>query len=281
MRRPELSRESRHRIETEAARAENELQLELRNYWRRLLSERTDWVTSKASNLTPVFSAYGLRLFEAEANEYLRAMSAEEYIRFLKLTVVSKVLRQLLPPARTSLSEAKVNIIGLSEMFGHFVGRLGGRIDQSKIMVEGAARGLWEKSIMLTWSLFDRDAADQCVASQAKLLINHPFQYALRDQGNQKQFSERIRALLTARLPQWKARAFAEAPATSLPAKRKRGRPIKISDSLKRRALEMKDATNKTRAQILYETGYPSLQQVKNVPSILRHFKRKSNVKEG
>ena len=57
----------------------------------------------------------------------------------------------------------------------------------------------------------------------------------------------------------------------SVPRK-KRGRPTTISDDRKRRALSVKGG--KARAQILYNTRYPSPQQIKNVRSILRHFER-------
>jgi hypothetical protein len=54
----------------------------------------------------------------------------------------------------------------------------------------------------------------------------------------------------------------------------KRGRPSTISDELKEGALAVKGG--KARAQILYQTRYPTPQQIKNVPSILKHFRRKS-----
>ena len=43
-------------------------------------------------------------------------------------------------------------------------------------------------------------------------------------------------------------------------------------DELKLQALEVRG--DKARAKILYRTPYPTPQQVKNVPAILRHFKR-------
>ena len=53
---------------------------------------------------------------------------------------------------------------------------------------------------------------------------------------------------------------------------RKRGRPKKIPDELKLKALNAKGG--KARAQILYQTTHPTVQQVKNVPSIINNFKR-------
>jgi hypothetical protein len=55
--------------------------------------------------------------------------------------------------------------------------------------------------------------------------------------------------------------------------RKKRGRPVEISDDLKRRALLAKGG--RERAKILYQTPYPTVQQVKNVPTILKHFNRK------
>jgi hypothetical protein len=56
--------------------------------------------------------------------------------------------------------------------------------------------------------------------------------------------------------------------------RKKRGRPSKISDELKLRALAAHGA--KTRAQILYGCQYPTNQQKKNVSAILKHFLSKS-----
>ncbi len=54
---------------------------------------------------------------------------------------------------------------------------------------------------------------------------------------------------------------------------RKRGRPP-IADELKIKALEAKanGGSNRDAAKELYSTRYPTPQQVKNVPTILRHF---------
>ena len=53
---------------------------------------------------------------------------------------------------------------------------------------------------------------------------------------------------------------------------KRRGRPPLISRELKLKALEAKSARDA--AKILYQTSHPVTQQVKNVYSILRHFKR-------
>jgi len=64
------------------------------------------------------------------------------------------------------------------------------------------------------------------------------------------------------------------AAASQQPVIRKtRGRPIEISDELKEKALLV--AGGKARAQILYKTHYPTPQQVKNVPTILKNYKKK------
>lgn len=63
------------------------------------------------------------------------------------------------------------------------------------------------------------------------------------------------------------------------PPQRKRGRPAKISDELKERALAAKGG--KARAQILYGTNYPTPQQIKNVPSILKHYTGKRTPQRG
>ena len=64
---------------------------------------------------------------------------------------------------------------------------------------------------------------------------------------------------------------------TGEPAPRKSpGRPTTISIEQKRLALAAKKEgkTNKECAQILYDIRCPTQQQVKNVTSILRHFKK-------
>lgn len=60
--------------------------------------------------------------------------------------------------------------------------------------------------------------------------------------------------------------------------KRKRGRPQTISDAKKAEAAGLKASggTNKQAAAVLYDTKYPSDQQRKNVPAILRHHQQKS-----
>jgi hypothetical protein len=61
--------------------------------------------------------------------------------------------------------------------------------------------------------------------------------------------------------------------------RKKRERPTEISDELKERALGVQGG--KARAQILYETKYPKPQQVKNVSSILRHYRGKCAPDQG
>ena len=61
--------------------------------------------------------------------------------------------------------------------------------------------------------------------------------------------------------------------------RRHRGRPQKIADALKERALLAKGGT--ARARILYETKYPTPQQVKNVSSILKHHQGKRQPNQG
>ena len=59
---------------------------------------------------------------------------------------------------------------------------------------------------------------------------------------------------------------------------KKRGRPQKIADEKKTAALQLKASggTNKEAAALLYDAKYPTPQQTKNVPAILRHHKLKS-----
>jgi hypothetical protein len=61
--------------------------------------------------------------------------------------------------------------------------------------------------------------------------------------------------------------------------RRKPGRPTKIPDELKQRALAAQGG--RARAQILYVTNYPTPQQVKNVSSILRHYRKKRTPNQG
>jgi len=62
-------------------------------------------------------------------------------------------------------------------------------------------------------------------------------------------------------------------PVAARAAQKKRGRPTQISNELKEKALAVRGG--KERAKILYQTQYPTVQQVKNVPTILKHFNRK------
>ncbi|MBZ5583374.1 MAG: hypothetical protein LAQ30_14425 [Acidobacteriia bacterium] len=56
----------------------------------------------------------------------------------------------------------------------------------------------------------------------------------------------------------------------------RRGRPEKIPKASKQKALEVKNdgGTNRDAARALYNTSYPTHQQVKNVSSMLRNYKR-------
>ena len=63
---------------------------------------------------------------------------------------------------------------------------------------------------------------------------------------------------------------------------RKRGRPA-ISLERKRKALEAKQrtgGTNKSAAKILYDTEHPTLRQIKNAPSILKHYQKSLAMKK-
>ena len=61
--------------------------------------------------------------------------------------------------------------------------------------------------------------------------------------------------------------------------RRTRGRPSKISDERKKKALNT--VGNRNRAKILYGVTFPSPQQVKNVPAILRHYRRTHDLDSG
>jgi hypothetical protein len=64
---------------------------------------------------------------------------------------------------------------------------------------------------------------------------------------------------------------------TPKPAAKKRGRPQTIPDENKVAALRVKDdkGSNRDAAKKIYGEQYPTPQQVKNVPSILRSYKKK------
>ena len=61
--------------------------------------------------------------------------------------------------------------------------------------------------------------------------------------------------------------------------RRRRGRPITIPNERKRAALECKakGGSNRDAAVLLYDKKYPTPQEVKNVPSILRHYEKTAN----
>ncbi|MEP7354190.1 MAG: hypothetical protein ABI824_13250 [Acidobacteriota bacterium] len=83
-----------------------------------------------------------------------------------------------------------------------------------------------------------------------------------------------VKYALVTRAGFWHARASAgqdKNVASPAVEGKKRGRPSKMSDDLKREALKQKG--NRPRACILYGTKFPTPQQVKNVSTILRHFR--------
>lgn len=89
--------------------------------------------------------------------------------------------------------------------------------------------------------------------------------------GTQTESTGAERALSTA-VPSLEHTAHRNSPDADvdLRPRRRRGRPIEISDELKQKALAVKGG--KARAQILYGIRYPTPQQVKNVSSILKHY---------
>jgi len=64
--------------------------------------------------------------------------------------------------------------------------------------------------------------------------------------------------------------------------RKKRGRPPKIPDDRKEQAQRAKDSgkTNRQCAQMLYDTVYPTVGQIKNVTSILNHYRKKRRHRE-
>jgi hypothetical protein len=80
------------------------------------------------------------------------------------------------------------------------------------------------------------------------------------------------------RLAQKKEREGRTVATVGLSQEKKRGRPQKISNEQKRKALKVPGG--KERAKILYETLYPTAQQIKNVSTILRHYSRKRHPDE-
>jgi hypothetical protein len=61
--------------------------------------------------------------------------------------------------------------------------------------------------------------------------------------------------------------------------KKKRGRPQKIPDERKAAASRLKlgGGSNLAAAKVIYDKQYPTTQEVKNVPAILRNFQKKSD----
>ena len=76
----------------------------------------------------------------------------------------------------------------------------------------------------------------------------------------------------------WKAGSASNGSEPQPVGKGKRGRPQTIPDERKTKAAEVKASggTNKQAAAEIYNTKYPTDQQKKNVPAILRHHQRKS-----
>jgi hypothetical protein len=79
-----------------------------------------------------------------------------------------------------------------------------------------------------------------------------------------------FRGLLEPRIVFWRANGI-------VAARWKRGRPQTIPDERKAAAAKLKASggSNKQAAVLIYDTKYPSPQQVKNVPSHLKAFKKK------
>lgn len=80
--------------------------------------------------------------------------------------------------------------------------------------------------------------------------------------------------LLKMQLPPWLETAERSEWSSHTRLPRKRGRPAEIDTVTKEAALAVKarGGTGKEIAKVLYKTPYPSIQQVKNAPNILKHY---------
>lgn len=103
-----------------------------------------------------------------------------------------------------------------------------------------------------------------------KLRIFHPLLLGLqwqRAEHDLRVLEQRFQQLLV-HLPE-----SIKSDAIPQPERKKRGRPSKFPDELKAEALAAKQAhaSNRECAKILYKKPYPSSQEVRNVPAILRY----------
>jgi hypothetical protein len=226
----------------------------------------------------PRFSTFAVALFRSEAEELLGEPAADsaKVRSLLEADLPVRIVDSILPDM--SLEAAKANTPGFSQ--------------EKATPHECNSEGIWGAT--------EGDDQDRVAVPRAVQVLYAFHGYWERYAPNHVRFelrmpaaSELVRQVLSQDLLResifWVGRLPASPPMASdspgqspdseHPPKKKRGRPTKIADKLKIEALQA--TGNKLRAQILYQTKYPTQQQVRNVPSILRHFTTRSDAPKG
>ena len=201
--------------------------------------------------LEPALSEYARTLFDAGAEEKLRALVPGDGPTSYKSWLTGECLPAVLDDIYSAVD-------------GQFliaVSRIMEAIPESHGKTEATRRAL---AGVLTWWVFGSELMSD---------LKHGLELALEDR------SLYWEGECEARVASWHrgaANGELEKTAEVVVVKRRRGRPVKISDEVKDAAQSAKDSgTNRDAAIILYDTHYPSPQQVKNTPTILRAHRQK------
>jgi hypothetical protein len=283
-----LSRASLSKIEAVKAEAVAVLLADLARYWETVSSFEA-LKQHEAIELVPFFERYVGRRYDAYAEELLpHHPDVGEYTMHLAMNVTDSLINEIRPKSgfmpkfplsgewtellRILKDRPEGESLDLTEPDGNwevFVQRSFGRqVAKARIAIKR-----WDAANLTLdrlWALF-----------------HLKFRFYLRLFPNWYSFDLRLRAHLSHRLEYWVARAYAAQLDKSADprlqpddpgVRRKRGRPQTITDEKKSAAAKLKAAggTNREAAVVLYDTKFPTAQQKKNVPAILRHHQEKS-----
>lgn len=259
------------RIRTQYFQALEKLSERLNETWNQIFPQDAQWPRETCEAFFESFAQFGVALYDAYAQELLNSNpSQEDYLQALNFDLKTIVCNQIYPYRENPITTLQ---------------------DALHADARGEPPDEWTSRMGEAWRLFEHprhSAANNKVCHEFIDIYGH-----LPELWNR--LFERIHSAISRRVPHWMAAhaerevALVEAAkdATSVtrspkptpqPVDKKRGRPQTISNEKKAAAAELKanGGTNRQVAALIYNTTYPTDQQKKNVPAILKHYRKKA-----
>lgn len=251
------------RVRTLYFKALTKLSEQLDQTWKRVLPPDARLPLETCEVFFEPFCQFGVALYDAYAEELINSTRSEEhYLQALNFDLKTLVCNQIAPwkerPVRTLQDAVEADD-------------------------RGEAAGEWTLRMGESWRLFEHPRQSRLCEKVKEHFIDALYV----EPGRWDQLFGRVHKAISRRVPHWLA-AHAEATETSpcttqislapqSGGTKKRGRPQTIPDERKQAALAQKreGGTNRDAAKALYGVRFPTPQQVRNVPSILRYHEGK------